>query len=63
MNKEVLKFTQEMAAQIPDDIAALSQVYALPKLNYVDISRQEQLVQMMQRWPLLAELAQGTVNK
>lgn len=58
MNKEVL-----IAAQLPDDIAALSEVYTLPKLGYVDISRQEQLVEMMHRWPLLAELAQTTVNE
>jgi len=27
-------------------------------LNYIDISSQERLTQMMNNWPLLAELAQ-----
>lgn len=43
----------------PDDLQALSR-FSLPKLSYVDISRQERLTQMMTRWPLLAELAQTT---
>ncbi|HAT3109439.1 TPA: hypothetical protein I8435_002172, partial [Serratia marcescens] len=43
-----------------DDLQALSQAFSLPKLSYVDISRQERLTQMMTRWPLLAELAQTT---
>lgn len=46
----------------PDDLAALSQTFSLPDLHYVDISRQERLVQMFARWPLLAELAKTEEN-
>ncbi|MEW7000001.1 cellulose biosynthesis protein BcsR [Serratia ureilytica] len=48
------------ARESQDDLQALSQAFSLPKLSYVDISRQERLTQMMTRWPLLAELAQTT---
>jgi hypothetical protein len=43
-----------------DDLLALSLAFSLPELNYVDILRQERLAKMMDRWPLLAELAQKT---
>ncbi|OWF85681.1 hypothetical protein B4907_03325 [Yersinia kristensenii] len=39
---------------------ALSQAFSLPRLSYIDIVRQERLIQMMARWPLLEELAQST---
>ncbi|MBO2007020.1 hypothetical protein J4732_14300 [Serratia marcescens] len=48
------------APESRDDLQALSRAFSLPKLSYVDISRQERLTQMMTRWPLLAELAQTT---
>lgn len=40
-----------------NDIDALSRAFSLPKIDYVDISRQEHLTQVIARWPLLAELA------
>ncbi|PVZ82186.1 hypothetical protein C9426_30520 [Serratia sp. S1B] len=42
---------------MPDDLQALRQAFSLPKLSYIDISRQERLTKMMTRWPLLSELA------
>lgn len=41
-----------------DDFYALSHLFSLSKLNYVDIARKEKIPQLMSRWPLLAELAQ-----
>ncbi|WP_413503021.1 cellulose biosynthesis protein BcsR, partial [Serratia proteamaculans] len=46
-----------------DDLLALSHAFSLPKLSYIDISRQERLTQMMTRWPLLAELVQTTGSR
>ncbi len=46
-----------IAAQ--NDIQTLFQAFALPDIDYTDISRQERLNTALQRWPLLAELAQG----
>jgi len=40
------------------DLCALRRIYSIPKLNYIDISSQEYLAEIMERWPLLAELAQ-----
>jgi hypothetical protein len=41
-----------------DDFFALSHLFSLSELNYVDIARKEKIPQLMSRWPLLAELAQ-----
>ncbi len=46
-----------IAAQ--NDIQTLFQAFALPDIDYTDISRQERLNIALQRWPLLAELALG----
>lgn len=45
-------------AETEDDVFALSQTFALPKINYVEIAMQEQLPHIFSRWPLVAELAQ-----
>ncbi|AYM92478.1 cellulose biosynthesis protein BcsR [Serratia sp. T13T92] len=61
MNNDALRGLREKAPVEPqDDLQALSRAFSLPKLNYIDISRQERLAQMMARWPLLAELANKT---
>ncbi|MEX2953260.1 cellulose biosynthesis protein BcsR [Serratia fonticola] len=61
MNNDALRGLREKAPVEPqDDLQALSRAFSLPKLNYIDISRQERLTQMMVRWPLLAELANKT---
>lgn len=41
-----------------DDFYALSHLFSLSELHYVDIARKEKIPQLMSRWPLLAELAQ-----
>ncbi|MBW7981131.1 cellulose biosynthesis protein BcsR [Enterobacillus tribolii] len=46
-----------------NDIDALRKAFSLPKIDYVDISRQEHLTQVIARWPLLAELAQAGGSK
>ncbi|WP_411754775.1 cellulose biosynthesis protein BcsR [Serratia sp. (in: enterobacteria)] len=61
MNNDALKELREQApVELQDDLQALSHAFSLPKLSYIDISRQERLAQMMVRWPLLAELANTT---
>ncbi|MCC4108073.1 cellulose biosynthesis protein BcsR [Serratia ureilytica] len=59
MNNAPTHFRAAAPEESQDDLQALSQAFSLPKLSYVDISRQERLTQMMTRWPLLAELAQN----
>lgn len=41
-----------------NDIAAVSKAFSIPKIDYVDISRQEHMNEVIRRWPLLAELMQ-----
>ncbi|ALX92383.1 hypothetical protein KGP17_00715 [Serratia sp. JSRIV001] len=61
MNNDALRGLREKASvELQDDLQALSRAFSLPKLNYIDIARQERLAQMMVRWPLLAELANKT---
>ncbi len=59
-NDALMDFHAKAPLEIQDDLQALSRAFSLPKLNYIDISRQERLTQMMTRWPLLAELAKKT---
>ena len=44
------------ASNTTDDLKALSQLMSLPELAYQDIGQQQQLAQIMARWPLLDEL-------
>ena len=39
-----------------DDIARLKSMMDLPELGYVDVSSQMELLQALERWPLLAHL-------
>ncbi|WP_426247980.1 cellulose biosynthesis protein BcsR [Pseudomonas sp. TWR3-1-1] len=39
-----------------DDIARLKSMMDLPTLGYVDVSAQMELMQALERWPLLAHL-------
>jgi len=41
-----------------DDFVVLSHLFSLPELHYIDIASQQKIPQVLQRWPLLAELAQ-----
>jgi hypothetical protein len=63
MNNPLTHFNAVVSAENQDDLLALSQAFSLPKLSYIDISRQERLSQMMTRWPLLGELAKKTGNE
>ncbi|MEE4483398.1 cellulose biosynthesis protein BcsR [Serratia ficaria] len=63
MNNSLTHFHAVAPPETQDDLVALGQAFSLPKLSYVDISRQERLSQMMTRWPLLAELAQTTGSR
>lgn len=58
MNNPSTRFHAVVPPETQDDLLALSHAFSLPKLSYIDISRQERLTQMMTRWPLLAELVQ-----
>jgi hypothetical protein len=40
-----------------DDLLVLSHIFSLPELHYIDIATQQKIPQILQRWPLLAELA------
>lgn len=39
-----------------DDIARLKSMMDLPDLRYIDVSAQMELMQSLERWPLLAHL-------
>ncbi|MFI4962839.1 MAG: BcsR/BcsP family cellulose biosynthesis protein [Legionellales bacterium] len=49
--------------QPPEDLVALSKAYSLGKLNYIAITQQEQFKNMLDNWPLFAELAKTTQGK
>jgi len=51
--------SEESEPTTDDDFFALSHLFSLSELNYVDIARKEKIPQLMSRWPLLAELAQN----
>lgn len=40
-----------------NDLLALRRVFAMPDIEYADISQHEHLANALKRWPLLAELA------
>ncbi|CNE26770.1 putative cytoplasmic protein [Yersinia nurmii] len=63
MNTPINRFYVHLSPEVQDDLLALSRAFALPKLSYIDIVRQERMAQMMARWPLLAELAQTLRSK
>lgn len=50
--------SEESEPSKDDDFFALSHLFSLTELNYVDVARKEKIPQLMSRWPLLAELAQ-----
>lgn len=55
INQQVL---MTLSTEVPEDVMTLRHTYSLSKLSYVDISKMEQLTEMMKRWTLLEELAQ-----
>ncbi len=46
------------AKELPDDVAILKKLCHLSALNYVDIDRSDKLKEILEKWPLLAELHQ-----
>ncbi|GGD29955.1 MULTISPECIES: cellulose biosynthesis protein BcsR [Franconibacter] len=50
--------TPEQGYTFQNDLATLKHVFHLPEINYSDISQQENLKAAINRWPLLAELAE-----
>ena len=51
-------FSQANAAsEQQDDIGALSHAFSIDNFDYIDIARDERLVKITARWPLLSELA------
>ncbi|QTF10455.1 hypothetical protein HC231_22925 [Brenneria izadpanahii] len=59
-----IDYSQTVAyAGMHDDLRVLGQAFSLPKINYIDISLQTRLTQMMKRWPLLAELKESTGSR
>lgn len=61
-DKRINLIAKDPTFTFQNDIAALSNAFAIPipKINYVDISRQEHMNEVIRRWPLLAELTQLT---
>ena len=57
-NEQLLHFQTKTSLEKMDDLQVLTRAFSLPELNYIDISRQERLIKMLARWPLLAELAE-----
>jgi len=49
--------TLPVARESQDDIAQLERAFSLQNWRYIDIDRQERLAGILNRWPLLAELA------
>ncbi len=50
--------TQPTALDTQDDLLELDHLFSL-SIHYNNISQQEDVKEMMQRWPLLAELTQS----
>lgn len=40
-----------------DDLSALREIVTLPELDYQDIGQQQQLTNIVTRWPLLTEFS------
>lgn len=47
-----------VAYTFENDMLALQRAFALPEIEYSDISQNEHLAAALTRWPLLAELAE-----
>lgn len=60
MNDKIEYLHTKVYAERHDDLHVLRQTFSLPKINYIDISLQNRLTQMMARWPLLAEQNEAT---
>ncbi|RLM26738.1 hypothetical protein BIY29_05225 [Brenneria alni] len=63
MNDEFAHLHTPVSSEMRDDLHVLSLAFSLPEINYIDISRQTRLTQMMTRWPLLAELKEPTGSR
>ena len=57
-DKRINLIAKDPTFTFQNDIAALSKAFSIPKIDYVDISRQEHMNEVIRRWPLLAELMQ-----
>lgn len=56
MDESILNFVQKLPIKTPQDVVALAEAYSLKTLHYVSILQQERLVQIIERWPLMAEV-------
>ena len=56
MDKKIKTPPPVTSFEMPEDLLVLNRIYSLPKLNYINITQQEQWTEMLIRWPLLAEL-------
>lgn len=63
MNDKIEYSQTVVYAGLHDDLRVLKQAFSLPEINYIDISLQTRLTQMMKRWPLLAELQASTGSR
>ena len=43
--------------RLQDDLLVLSQIYSLPQLGYVDISKQQIISEIIERWYILKEFS------
>jgi len=55
--------TRPLGRGSQDDIAQLERAFSLQNWRYIDIDRQERLAAILDRWPLLAELADPTQHE
>ena len=59
MDTKMPDFQKATPIESHEDLLTLSRVLSLSKLNYIDFTLQKDLQETMERWPLLAELAQA----
>ncbi|MCW8410068.1 cellulose biosynthesis protein BcsR [Legionella sp. PATHC035] len=43
--------------RLQDDLLVLSRIYSLPRLGYVDISKQQIITEIIERWYILKEFS------
>lgn len=55
MHKKAEGFYGLSAGSLADDLAALKRLYHLPELNYIEISKNEALQNILHKWPILSD--------
>ncbi|KTC79023.1 cellulose biosynthesis protein BcsR [Legionella cherrii] len=51
------------SVRLQDDLLVLSRIYSLPQLGYVDISKQEIITEIIERWFILKEFSDISSKK